>query len=107
MGIFFIMQRRLYENLERRIHSYCDNNIGKEALFYAFSNCWNFKIPAYKKDFRNSTERIVRDLIDRGILEEIKIPRQFNTPFVYYRILPHKRLVDEDENTLKRLACLN
>ena len=83
------MKENIYRILEEKICSYCKNNKkGKKVLFYAFFNCGSLERESVSiKDLRNSTERIVKDLIKKEILIEVKTPEEFNTPFGSYQII--------------------
>lgn len=77
------------------IYKYCDENVGSKTLSSVFTNFYNENGEGThldKKDLVKLTEKITNDLIKEGILKELEIPEEFECPYGYYEIMPHKNL---------------
>ncbi|MCX6749923.1 MAG: hypothetical protein NTZ83_00530 [Candidatus Pacearchaeota archaeon] len=86
--------REDYSYFEKEIYRYCDENIGEKVLFSVFTNLWREEEFIIKKDLIGITEKIINDLIKRGILIDMEKPEklegfyELESPYGYYEIKP-------------------
>jgi len=79
------------EEFYKDICMYCDNNIGEQVLFTAFSHLWNSSEQIIPQKLADLTSRILNNLEDRSIIREIrKSEKRFYDFYPMYEILPHE-----------------
>ncbi len=77
------------------IYRYCDENVGKNALFLSFTNLYPEGGKRNGTSLAKYTSKIVNELVWGKVLREIERPFDLNSPHGLYKILEHERLVDE------------
>ncbi|MEK6833586.1 MAG: hypothetical protein AABY32_06085 [Nanoarchaeota archaeon] len=89
------------------IYKYCDKNIGEKALFSVFTNLWPEEKFIIKKDLMGLTEKIINNLLKKGILIEIEKSERLESPYGYYEIKPHDDLVKNNGYMKKKMKMLS
>lgn len=94
--------KRGYYFFIKNIYSYCDKNIGDEFLFPYITSLWDEQYKIKKRDLTKLTSKIISRLMHKNpsVLREIKSSAS-ETVYPFYKVLPHKKLLWE-ENPLKR-----
>ena len=90
----FMQDGKFREN----IYEYCDNNVGGRVLFTGFVNLWSDKgTDMPPKDLVNLTSEILDNLIKQKIVIDVPKPKEFETVYAMYEILPHEKLIKDRE----------
>ena len=82
------------KQFEKKIYSYCDENVGEKFLFPIFVNFWpEENCLIRKKNLAMITSEIIENLINKNVLKEI--PVEFGNGYGFYEVLKHRRLTSK------------
>jgi hypothetical protein len=91
------MEEKTFKEFEKKIYTYCDNNIGNKVLFSGFEWLYTEPEKVIPRDLVNLTGIIVRDLVEKNILKEVpKEKAEHESVYGLYEILPHEKLIKEN-----------
>ncbi len=80
----------------KEIYKYCDDNVGEKILFTGFTNLYiQLEHEITPKNLASLTSEIIHELIGRKIL--IEVPKEFESVYGMYEILPHEKLIKDDK----------
>jgi hypothetical protein len=91
--------RKRKDKFAKDIYEYCDSHIGDKVLSLVFSNFYPEEKLTEKRNksfVARYTSSIVRELVQEGVLKEVKKSSKFNNPYGMYKILKHEDLVDKN-----------
>jgi hypothetical protein len=79
---------------EKKILSYCDENVGDKSLFLFYMNFWpEESYHLEKRKLAKISSKLVEKLINKKVLKEI--PVKFESGYGFYEVLKHRRLIQQ------------
>jgi hypothetical protein len=99
--------KNYYSIIKKEIHSYCDGNSGRTALFPAFANSIENKNDLLRRDLVVLVSDILDDLINKGILEISRDCSSEGSVYSFYKINSHEDLVENNDCIKKKMKILS